>query len=228
MQQYETKIDGGKLIIDGFPDAAKVISVSALAPGLSRNLADLALHRLDLMFARDCLADLHDCGSEVASEALWRSAIIYYCKCFDDTARARKFLRSGEIFDRGDPRKLHRYFMTLRNKHIAHDENAYLQAHPVAVIAGEDKGYSVEKVLYLTFQSRTRDETNRQKLGLLVTHVLSWTEARIEEYYKLIRVELEKHDYQVLLQQPDRKYHAPAPSDHSSTRQTEPDSRMRF
>lgn len=221
-------IVGDKLVIDGFPDAAKAISISALVPDLSRNLADLGLHRLDLMFAKDCLAALQEPGSEVTRLALWRSAVIYYCKCFDDRSKARKFLKSGEILDRGDQRKLHGYFITLRHKHIAHDDNAYLQAHPVAVIAGPHKKYSVEKVLCIPMQSDTTDDEHRQKLGLLVDYVLSWVETKMEHYYEVITAELEKVDYQTLLSQSDKKYRAPAPEDHSLTRQTEPNSGTRF
>ena len=67
-------------------------------------------------------------------QGLWRSAVEHCMKCFS-SSEARSKLNPKKVF-KGDPEALeiHEYFRNLRNKHIAHDENAYSQCIPGAVL----------------------------------------------------------------------------------------------
>jgi len=216
-----TKLGDDKFHIDGFPDAVAAISISAIVPELARELADMALHQSDLRFAQDCLNLLQATpGPKTVREALWQSAIAQYCKCFDEKSKARSTaLKMRKILDAGLARDNHRYFITLRNKHLAHDENPYAQALPAAVVAPPTKGYRVEKVVVTTFRTNTLNDAAYGGMSLLVKSALDWANARFDELCALITEELEKRDYQDLLSQPGITYRAPTFEEFDSPRQ---------
>lgn len=67
--------------IEGYPDAVKVIE---LVGPKARRLSDLALHKIDLDFASECLDQINDTtgNCSLLKQALWRSAIVHFMKCF--------------------------------------------------------------------------------------------------------------------------------------------------
>jgi len=95
MEHFEISQQESSLHIEGFPDAVKVIAVEG---GRSKRLADLALHKDDLEFADSCLDAINVSPEEpfVIREALWRSAIVHFMKCFGDSG-ARFQLSSVKI-----------------------------------------------------------------------------------------------------------------------------------
>jgi hypothetical protein len=175
VQRYKVSMVDGKVHLDGFPDAVWLASTSVLLPRLSGQLADMALHQSDLRFALDCLTQIQaPSASEVVREALWQCAIVNYFKCFDEHSNARSTaLKSRKVLDPGLPRQIHRNLLNLRNKYLAHDDNAWLQAKPAAVIAPRGKSYSIEKVTVTTFRSGTLDTGNFGNILLLVRRLSS-------------------------------------------------------
>jgi hypothetical protein len=220
VQRYQIEVVDGEFRVYGFPDAVKLISISGLVPHLPRQLADCMLHQEDLSFAQECVSHLtspqgHPPG---VAHALWRSAIIHYCKCFDQTGRIRRALPYSVFLPRGVPRDAHRYFIDLRNKHLIHDENSYLQAITGAVIGPEDRGPKVQEVVCTKILSGTMNPDNLGNLSLLVEHALKWVESRFNELCAIIKTELESHSYETLLAQPDVVYRAPTVEDISTRR----------
>jgi hypothetical protein len=102
----------------------------------AKRFADLTLHRSDLQFAGSCLAELMNVPPDqtVIREALWRSAIVYFIKCFGESARFR--LSIARIFKPEGPGAMivFDHFRQLRNKHFIHDENSYAQSIPAAFL----------------------------------------------------------------------------------------------
>ena len=224
MERYEVRLNEGGFHVEGFPDAVKLISISDIAPKHSRELADIASCRLDLVFAKACLDFLGtaDNPSPVLRDALWRAAIIYYCKCFAQSG-PRRPLPYTKILPiipnlEAQPREIHKYFRGLRNKHIAHDENAWLQVLAGAVIASSGKAYNIEKVTCATFQGQTLDDGNFGNLYLLIERALTWAESRFDALCDEVTEELEKLPRETLLDQPDLKYRAPEAKDVNSPR----------
>src|SRR5450755_118150 len=125
-------IVGKSLNFDGFPDAAKVITVSG---DKAAQLADLVLHAADLSFARQSLDELSAADvSKHTRESLWRSVLVHFYKCFATGCRER--LNADDIC-KSEPPEMMETFTHLehvRNKHLAHDVNAYAKAFVGAVI----------------------------------------------------------------------------------------------
>ena len=90
-----------ELHIEGFPAAIHVFSLDGHK---AQRLADLALHKGDLIFGQQCLALINASDSVVVREALWVSSIVHFFKCFGRSG-ARFSLSTSRVF-RGDPEGL--------------------------------------------------------------------------------------------------------------------------
>ncbi|WP_141684923.1 hypothetical protein [Burkholderia stabilis] len=213
---------GGRFEINGVPDAAAVV---ALQDKRARRLADLNLHREDLEFAAECLwriattperADLDD----FLKEALWRTAIVHFFKCFGDGAR---FHLTRDAVYKSEPPEAKIVFdhmKDLRNKHFVHDENSYLQCCPTAVLNDGSKQYKVEKLVCVAFRSATLDQDSFTNLRLLVTKALGWVVAAFESLADSITAELESLDYATLAAMPSPQMTVPTVKEAGVTRST--------
>lgn len=105
--------------------------------------AHLTLHRHDLTMAKtylaelDSLAEVEDTPPTVLA-ALWESALTTVVKCFTNNV-SRTSLDQDAVFGPSEPtitpeRAEFNHLKYLRNKHIAHDENDWMQALPLAII----------------------------------------------------------------------------------------------
>ena len=180
------------------------------------------LHRDDLIFARECADLLRDADITISviRESLWRSAIIRYCKCFDQGGRIRAVISSSRYLPTGNAREGHQFFIDLRNKHIVHDENPYVQASTGAVIASESQGHKVKKVICTSITSITLTDENLGILDRLIGEALKWVELRFDQLCEQITEQLEGLPYETLLAQPEMTpYRAPTANDVSVRRQ---------
>jgi hypothetical protein len=116
------------------------------------------------------------------------------------------------------PRKIHKYFLALRNRHIVHDDNAWLQVLAGAVIASPGKGYNIEKVICTSFQGQTLNEGSFGNLYLLIHEALKWVESRFDTLCDDISKELERLPRERLLSESTLKYQAPEAEDVDSPR----------
>ncbi|MGH2500759.1 MAG: hypothetical protein ACRDF0_11825 [Candidatus Limnocylindria bacterium] len=184
----------GGVHIEGFPDAVKVI---ALAPASSRETCDLALHIQDLDFAMNCLAAINGQTEWLLREALWRSAIVHFFKCFGDSVRSR--LLPEKVYS-GDPEGLEvfRYFRDLRNKHFVHDENLYAHCVGGAILNRQSMDHKIAKVVSLALRGETLDQEHWSNLRLLVERARSWVTTQYELVCSRVAEELEAETYEVL------------------------------
>lgn len=224
MERYEVKMVDGKFHIEGFPDASGCISISNLAPHQSRELENIVSRRLDLVFAKACLDFLKDGqnSSALLRDALWRSAIVHYTKCFAQRG-SRKPLPYTKILSvipdsEVQPREIHKYFMALRNRHVVHDDNAWLQVLTGAVISYPGKGYNIEKIICTSVQGQTLNEGNFGNLYLLIQEAIKWVETRFDALCESIGAELEKLPRERLLSEANLKFKAPEAKDVDSPR----------
>jgi hypothetical protein len=220
MQRYKITLVDGAFHIEGFPDAVKVVSTSALSPHLTRQLADLVLHRNDLSFSKQCVEQLRNFDNPpLICEALWRSAIVYYCKCFDQSGKIRGPL-TIKYLPAGNARLCHQYFLDLRNKHLVHDENSYAQTSVGAVIAPSGRDCKVEEVVCTQIIGVILTSENLNNLTALIDEVLGKVESRFDQLVAKIKKELEAESYETLLSQPDMTpYQAPTVAEVSNRRQ---------
>ncbi len=216
MRRYGARIDGDKMFVDGLPgDPVKVISFAEILPRQARELSSLTAHRLDLAFARKCLELINETENDGVRQALWRSAATHYAKCFAQAKSTdeRKPLHPDKVLESGNARKIHRYFTSLRNKHLVHDVNAWLQVPAGAVIAAPGKDFNIEEVICAMLEGNSLNQPNYSNLSLLVERALTWIEPEFDRLCKEIKAELEKIPRETLLRQPDVTYRAPEADD---------------
>jgi hypothetical protein len=197
------------LHIEGFPDAVRVLSIEGPR---AKRLADLALHKADLKFADDCLdaINLSPEKPNVIREALWRSAIIHFQKCFGDAGA--RFQLSHEKILKGEPPEAlmaFQYFKDLRNKHLVHDENSYAQSLPGAILNNGNKTYKIEKIVCFAAIVGTLQQDNFNNLKLLIQKSHSWVVAEFDRLCNVLTSELESEPYEKLLGKQSMTYRAP-------------------
>lgn len=194
--------------LEGFPDAIKVIKIDG---PLAKRLSDLALHKADLEFADSCLDSINQVPPEPFSirEGLWRSAIIHFIKCFGDGVRFQ--LAPRAIYKQEPPISLEafNYFKDLRNKYFVHDENAYSQCIPGAILNNGKKTYKIEKIVCLGAIAGTLTEANYGNLKLLIQKAYSWVTAEFDKLCNQLTAELEKETYENLISRESIKLRIP-------------------
>jgi len=199
MEHFPISQTDAGLHIEGFPDAVKVIQLKG--PHAQR-LSDLALHKSDLDVADACLDSLNAVPDEsrVVRNALWESAIVHFSKCFGGS-KAR-FQLSAEKIYKGEPPEAmiaFNYFKSLRNKHVVHDENAYAQSIPGAVLNKGDKKYKIEKIITLNTVANTLEQSNFNNLKLLIVKTRTWIDSEFDNLCDTLTRELEEESYEALL-----------------------------
>ena len=144
MEYFSVSKTEASFHIEGIPDAVKIITINNPK---AKRLADLSLHKEDLEFADACLDALNQTNENpIVREALWRSAIVHYMKCFGNGIRFQ--LTPKKIYKSESPEALlaFNYFKVLRNKHFIHDVNSYAQSIPGAVLNNGTKDYKIEEI----------------------------------------------------------------------------------
>jgi hypothetical protein len=109
-------------------------------------LADLASISQDLTFTIACLKRLRpllkdDDKNHVLQQSLWTAALISYIRCFSS---GKRFGLHEDIFVNknlnGDPVGCHRYYKSLRDRHIAHSVNPFEQIAVDLQLSKPDSG----------------------------------------------------------------------------------------
>jgi hypothetical protein len=207
------------LHIEGFPDAVKVVQIDGPK---AKRLADLALHRSDLQFADACLDTINTVPGvpDVLREALWRSAIVHFVKCFGGASA--RFQLSAERIYKGEPEGLvaFRNFRDLRNKHFVHDENSYSQSLPGAVLNKGDKEYKVEKIVCLRIRGETLKQGTFSDLKLLVSKARAWVVSEFDALCSAVTQELERESYEALANRKALTFQAPTADEIGNRRAT--------
>ena len=208
MESFEIVLTDSGIHIKGFPDATKVIKLSGPK---AQQLSELDSHRNDLQIALASLEGINGVAleSSLARQGLWRSAVEHSMKCFS-ASEARSKLNPKKVF-KGDSEALevYEYFRYLRNKHIAHDENAYSQSIPGAVLNRPNAKYRIAKIVCFSAIAETLDQGNYGNLHKMVTDTLSHIDARFDSLCSDLTAELETRSYGELDAMEDMTYSKP-------------------
>jgi len=212
MEHFTLRQTNTGLEINDFPDAIKVIQIKNVK---TKELSDLALHKDDLVFALECLEELNNVSDnkKIIRQALWKSAIIYFTKCFG-TSSSRSQIKPEQIFSQKQlGLEVYKYFKTLRNKHIVHDENSYSQSIPGAILNNGKKDFMIEKIVCLSIQSETLTQDNYNNLHLLITTTKNWVYKEFDLLCSIITIDLEKEPYDKLCQMKTMDFKVPSIQD---------------
>ena len=196
------------LHIEGYPDALKVIKIKGRN---AQRLSNLSLHEDDLRFAKECLEAINNISEEIIREALWRSAIIYFIKCFGSN-KSRSQLSSSKLYQNEPKEALEafKYFVNLRNKHFIHDENSYSQSIPGAILNHGKKNYKIEKIVCGTVRGVTLENENWGNLKFLIERAIIWVHSEFEETCRKLTDELEKENYDDLITRDEMIFSKPS------------------
>ncbi len=186
-----------------------------------RRFADLALHRKDLDFA---LRSLEFIGTqskidEHLREALWRSAVVHYFKCFGHSA-ARFQLQARQVYKDQPPTALQAFehFQNLRDKHYIHDENAFQQC-TVAVAVGDGKKYcKVAAVIPFMVTVNVCTDENVACMRQLITCAIAWVDAESRKRETELRTHLETLSHEELTRHPGISVYVPGADDTGNRR----------
>lgn len=207
------RFEDGRLQFEGFSTAIKLAQIEGED---AERLSHLLLHREDLAFAHQCTTTLQlpEIEVPVVRQALWRSAIVAWSKCFGTSHAGRFRLLKKDIYPTPEADVVFRHFKALRDKHIAHDENAFAQAKPGVVIgpeAGEKK--ILQAVCFGMFAQTENGGTDLQNLHHLIEDAMKWVLIEIDTVGDKIADTLENWDYARLLALPDMSITPPNPAD---------------
>jgi len=191
----------GKIHIEGFPDAIAVVSPTDMLPE-NAQLRQLALHRHDLIDARHILQLIDEAENISSKLFLWESAVVKVTKCFKG-ANSRKPLDRKKFLS-GKPGALDtlRYFESMRDKTIVHDDNGYNHCDIGLVINGDGKSYSIEKIVTPSFVAIAMGQENSANLSLLIQDSLAWIQGEYDQLAKVITDHYEKMGREALLKYP--------------------------
>lgn len=220
-EENAAETEGGLVIQELRINHPTAVKAGTLSGQKADQLADLVVHRADLVFAKQCVDELYvrTDQSVVIRNALLRSAIVAWSKCFN-TSKAKRFrLKVSDIYPDGLARKTAYHFAALRDKHIAHDDNPYSQAMPIVWIGPRGGGRKVLEVagLGMTANMSTSGES-LDNLARLIRDALSWVDAQRSKVIAALERELEATDYEKLLALPEPKLAPPNQSDVAVTR----------
>ena len=204
MESLNFSFANGRFEILGFPDAVKAV---ALTRQEGKFLADLALHQADLEFALNCLDGINRHPTDAfIQQALWRSAVTHFVKCF--SSGARRFLQPNQVL-KGQPELAlwaFNYIKELRNKHVAHDDNSLSQSIPGAVINNGTKKFKIEKIFALPIHADTLMPENYSNLKLLCDVVLAWVVNQFDLECDRITAVLEKSSHHDLMRRSEPSF----------------------
>jgi hypothetical protein len=213
---FEHKKGYGFYITD-FPNAEKIIALSGIK---AQELADMALHRSDLIQAEEYL-DLSIVAEDTSpnQRALWKMAIITFTKCFGKNNGRATSLDITQILP-GDTlgQEVFAYFKNLRDKNIAHDDNPISQCIVGAVINKADAPYKVEKIITMNILGEVNGEENINNLRNLIKNARSYVEKKYNELCDDLAGELETLSQSELIKMEAPSYNKPTAEDVSENK----------
>jgi len=138
----------------------------------AKELADLGAIVQDLGFTMKTCSRLkkllkEDSQDSLLIESMWTAALIRYARCF---ATGKRFGLSESIFDGliGEPHKVHKMYMDLRDKHIAHSVNPFEQMAVGLVLSTESSHErKIMGVATMSMRHICSDVEGVHQLGLL-------------------------------------------------------------
>jgi hypothetical protein len=190
---HSASIDGIDAVVDHENRSASVVfrrhgkqnvELKQLSGSAAAEFAHLSLHHYDLASAREFLVELEQLTANgadppmVACRAMWTAALISTIKCFDRTSRSRSGLNPNAVFGESNPlRADFDHLKSLRDKHVAHDDNDWLRAIPLALIEQPEGSPSIASIHALVMRGEVVNADNISRLRSVTGTALQWVAA---------------------------------------------------
>lgn len=195
--------------VDGFPEAVALVKVDGPK---ARRLSHLALHRTDLLFARECLSNLATGQPEPIRSALWITALVHYFKCFGQS-NARGSLDQTKVYAHNAiALESFAFFKNMRDKHYVHDANPFSQAVTGAVVNGPSEPHTIAKIVTFSARDDILDQAPFTNLRLLIEGAEARVAQQYDELCDALTKELEQRPRGDVLALPQMEYSKADPS----------------
>lgn len=209
---FEHKGVGKGFHITDYPNA---VHVGALRGNEAQRVADYALHRFDLINSKQCLEQTTNSNLDHFTQStFWRMAVINYSRCFKGNNARPTNLIVTDYINETEGIEAHQYFMTLRNKNIAHDDNALTQCLPGVIVNKADAVHKIEKIITLTATAEVYSDGNISNLNLLIEEALKHVTVQYDQACDELTRQLEALSHDELLQLPPLEYKKPTEEKH--------------
>lgn len=189
----------------------------------AKKLADLGAIAQDLGFTMKTCSRLKKLLKEKSQdslliESMWTVALIRYARCF---ATGKRFGLSESILDglQGEPHKVHKMYIDLRNKHIAHSVNPFEQMAVGLILSSQNS--SQRKILGVATMSMRHispDAKGVHQLGLLAKVLLKKVCEIAKGYEKMVLEKAKNTSIDKLYKLPRLRMVAPGPELTDKTR----------
>lgn len=171
---------------------------------IARQMIDLQLHKVDLMFVADCLRLLthQHVTHTIESEAIWIAAIVRFFKCFSGTDGGRTQLSYKKVFKAEPPEAMVSFVRleVLRNKTLVHDQNSFMQGKLGVPIAFPPNARPrMGPLMFLSFVATTLDDESVSNLTLLTQCALKWIEVKYAELERRVVADLKNEKVETIV-----------------------------
>ena len=206
-----------KSITMGIKVAGSFQSIVAIPADLAAPYVNLFLHKTDLYRARAYLVEFDEQGGvpppggmrpgwamSVVCQALWHSALASTMKCFQHSESRTEKLDPDRIFGTDTTQPVRAAFdllKALRNKHVLHDENDWMQTTPYAIVgdAGNNQP-TVGDIDWIVMEGT--DTAHIGQLRTVVDAACDWIMQEIDTRTEAIRADLQARGYDALMAMP--------------------------
>jgi hypothetical protein len=143
------------------------------------------------------------CQLSAACEALWLAALGSTMKCFQHSESRSSKLNAESVFGPDTTQGVRATFdllKNLRNKHVLHDENDWMQAIPLAIVGTPGHEPVVSDIDWMVMEGT--DTAHIGQLGTVVNAALAWINREIDAQIEVIRADLLARSYEDLIALP--------------------------
>ena len=159
----------------------------------ARTLKEFSLHHHDLTSSLQLLEALNNTSfSNEVRKGLWYHAITVFYKCFKHSDARRRLWPQVVFAKRPDLMPAYNFFLNLRDRHIVHDDNPYIQSYVGVSVSVENDKYTVEDIISNVAVFDILDENIWRTFRELVQHTVDWVHTEKKRLQALLKKECEE------------------------------------
>ncbi len=184
--------EGGRLVANMPPGVTRIL---AIEPERTVALAALMLHEDDLQRAAAFVDEINNVPTAIAQEGLSEAALGAYFKCFK-WMKARTPLQAESVLGKDSTAlEVHRYYESVRDKHLVHDENGLSGAVVGAALAPDAPTGPVSEIVCVAYRGQWFDQAAYSNVHLLISRAREFVRNEFERLATALRNELSSEGF---------------------------------